>query len=334
MLKSLKIFFKLLKKTYISWDKNEPYARAATIAYYALFSLPSLLIIVVSIAGYFFGRDAVTGRLTSEIGKFIGMESAEAIQSMIENAALSSDSTWAIIFGLAMLIFGATGVFFQLKIAMNNIWNIAAKQTNFWRMVLDRAISLGMVFVIGFLLLIALVISALVKIIAMNIDRFFPNMSEFPIIVLNYFLSFLFITILFSAIFKLLPDIKIKFRTTFVGAALTTILFLIGESILSFYFGQSKPASVYGGASSVVLILLWVYYTCLIVFFGAEFVVQYALFKKEKVEPNRFGEPAIYQEMAKLEQRRVQLKEEKHIVDRLRAHLDLDDDNDETQPSS
>lgn len=325
MWKSFKIFLKLLKKTYISWDRNEPYARAATIAYYALFSLPSLLIIVVSIAGYFFGREAVTGRLTGEIGKFIGRDSANAIQAMIENAALSSESTIAIIFGAAMLVFGATGVFFQLKVAMNNIWNVAAKQTNFWRMVLDRVISLGMVFVIGFLLLIALVISALVKIIANNVNRFFPNISEFPLQAINFLLSFLFITTLFAAIFKLLPDIHIRFRTTFIGAALTTFLFLIGESILSFYFGQSEPTSVYGGASSVVLILLWVYYSCLIVFFGGEFTVQYALFKKEKVTPNRFGEPAIYQEMKKLGQRRIQLKEEKHIVDKLKSYLDDDE---------
>lgn len=334
MFKSIKIFLKLLKKSYVSWNKNEPYARSATIAYYALFSLPSLLIIVVSIAGYFFGKEAVQGRLTGQIGEFIGEDSANAIEKMIENAALSEDSTLAIIFGFAMLIFGATGVFFQLKVAMNNIWNIAAKKTNFLMLVLDRVISLGMIFVIGLLLLMALVISALLKMLAAKVEEFFPNITEFAVIISNFVLSFLFITTLFAMIFKLLPDIKIKLRTTFTGAALTTILFLIGEYLLSFYFGQSEPASVYGGASSIVLILLWVYYTCLIVFFGAEFTVQYALLKKEKVVPNRFGEPAIYQEMKKLEERRVQLKEEKHIIDRLKSHLDLDEDNSKENDTS
>lgn len=325
MWKSIKIFFKLFKKSYISWNKNEPYARSATIAYYALFSLPSLLIIVVSIAGYFFGREAVRGRLMGEIAEFIGQDTATAIESMIENAALSQDSTLAIIFGFATLIFGATGVFFQLKIAMNNIWNVAAKKTDFLRLVLDRVISLGMVFVIGLLLLIALVVSALLKLIADKVEVILPNITGTVVIVTNFALSFFFITTLFAMVFKLLPDIKIRLRTTYTGAALTTLLFLIGEFLISFYFGQSKPASVYGGASSVVMILLWVYYTCLILFFGAEFTVQYALLKKEKVEPNRFGEPAIYQEMRKLEQRRVQLKEEKKIVDRLKSHLDLDE---------
>lgn len=334
MLGSVKIFLKLLKRAYISWDKNEPYARSATIAYYALFSLPSLLIIVVSIAGYFFGREAVQGRITGQIGEFIGKDAATAIEKMVENAALSQDSTLAVVFGFSMLIFGATGVFFQLKMAMNNIWNVAAKKTNFLRMVLDRVISLGMIFVLGLLLLIALVISAFMKVIADRVELIFPHLTELAVIASNFVLSFLFITTLFAMIFKLLPDIKIRLRTTYTGAALTAILFLIGEFLISFYFGKSEPASVYGGASSVVLILLWVYYTCLILFFGAEFTVQYALIKKEKVEPNRFGEPAIYQEMKKLEQRRVQLKEEKQIVDRLKSYLDMDDQKSEPNDSS
>ncbi|PTX43203.1 membrane protein [Christiangramia gaetbulicola] len=325
MWKSIKIFLKLLKKSYQSWEKNGAYAKSATIAYYALFSLPSLLIIVVSIAGYFFGREAVQGRLTGEISEFIGEDTANAVETMIENAALSQDSTLALIFGLSMLIFGATGVFFQLKIAMNNIWNVAAKKTNFMRLVLDRVISLGMVFVLGLLLLIAMVISALLKMIAGEVENFFPDITGFMVNIANYGLSFIIITTLFAAIFKLLPDIKIRIRTTYVGAGLTAVLFLLGESAISFYFGQSSPGSVYGGASSVVLILLWVYFTCLILFFGAEFTVQYALLRKEKVVPNRFGEPAIYQEMEKLEQRKMELKDEKHILDRLKSHLDLDE---------
>ncbi len=335
MWKNIKIILKLLKRSYGSWEKNGAYAKSATIAYYALFSLPSLLIIVVNIAGYFFGRKAVQGRLTGEISEFIGEDTANAVESMIENAALSKDSTLALIFGFSMLIFGATGVFFQLKIAMNNIWNVAAKKTNFLRLVLDRVISLGMVFVLGLLLLIAMVISALLKMIAGEVKNFFPDITGFVIYIANYVISFFIITTLFAAIFKLLPDIKIRIRTTYVGAALTAVLFLLGESAISFYFGQSSPGSVYGGASSVVLILLWVYFTCLILFFGAEFTVQYALLRKEKVVPNRFGEPAIYQEMEKLEQRKMELQDEKHILDRLKSHLDLDDkdtsDNDKTQ---
>ena len=322
MLDFFKNLFQLLKKTYQNWAKNEPYARSATIAYYALFSLPSLLIIVVSIAGYFFGRKDVTERLMDNIGEFIGQDTANSIENMIENAYLSQDSTFAIIIGLATLIFGATGVFFQLKVAMNNIWNVAAKKTDFWRLVLDRVISLGMIFVIGLLLLIAMVISTLLKLLSEQIESYLPNITELVVLIANFALSFFFITTLFALIFKLLPDIKIRLRVTYMGAALTTLLFIIGEYVISFYFGQSEPQSVYGGASSVVLILLWVYYTGLILFFGAEFTVQYALFKKEKVVPNRFGEPAIYQEMEKLKERKIQLEEEKKVMDELKSHLD------------
>jgi len=321
-MKFFKTSWSLLKQTYISWMRNEPYARSATIAYYALFSLPSLLIIVVTIAGYFFGQDAVQGRMNEEISDFIGSEPAEAIESMIAKAALASDSTWTIIFGVGMLLFGATGVFFQLKMAMNNIWNVAAKQTNFLRMVLDRLISFGMVMVIGLLLLLSLVISALIRILKDEIEHYAPSITEFMVELANFGISFFVITTLFAAIFKLLPDIKLRWKITYLGAAVTTLLFLLGEALISFYFGKSNPASVYGGASSVVLILLWVYYTCLILFFGAEFTVQYALLKNERVVPNKYGEPAIYQELEKLQQKSTQLEEEKEIIDTLKNNMD------------
>jgi len=330
-MKFFKTTWSLFKQAYISWNRNEPYARSATIAYYALFSLPSLLIIVVTIAGYFFGQDAVQGRMTSEISDFIGREPAEAIESMIAKAALASDSTWTIIFGVGMLLFGATGVFFQLKMAMNNIWNIAAKQTNFLRMLLDRLISFGMVMVIGLLLLLSLVVSALIRILKDEIEQYAPNITEFMVDAANFGISFLVITTLFAAIFKLLPDIKLRWRVTYLGAAVTTVLFLIGEALISFYFGQSNPASVYGGASSVVLILLWVYYTCLILFFGAEFTVQYALMRNERVVPNKYGEPAIYQELKKLQQKRTQLEEEKEIIDTLKNNMDWEKTQEKNQ---
>ncbi|TDN85886.1 membrane protein [Salegentibacter sp. 24] len=321
-MKFFKTSWSLLKQAYLSWNRNEPFARSATIAYYALFSLPSLLIIVVTIAGYFFEQKAVQGRLTSEISGFIGQEPAKAIEEMIASAALATESTWAIIFGIGMLLFGATGVFFQLKMAMNNIWNVAAKQTNFVGILLDRLISFGMVMVIGLLLLLSLVISALITILKEEIKHYAPNVTEFMVEAANSGISFLVITTLFAAIFKLLPDIKLRWRITYLGAAVTTILFLIGEGLISFYFGKSEPASVYGGASSVVLILLWVYYTCLILFFGAEFTVQYALLRNERVIPNKYGEPAIYQELEKLQQKRTQLGEEKEIIDTLKNNMD------------
>lgn len=318
----LKTFWSLLKKAYFSWNRDEPWATSATIAYYALFSLPSLLIIIVSTAGYFFGEDAVRGRITDQISKFIGVAPAEAIEDMIANAALTQGSTVAIIFGIGILLFGATGVFFQLKIAMNNIWNVAAKKNTYFRMMINRLISFGMVMVLGLLMLISLVISAMLAALSDYLAQISPSFTNLMIDVLNFLLSFLFITSLFAAVFKLLPDVKLKWKTTYLGAILTTLLFLIGEFLIGYYFGKADPGSIYGGASSVVLILLWVYYTCLILFYGVEFTVQYALYKNEKVEPNEYAEPAIYQELERLDKKRRQILDEKRIIDTLKSNSD------------
>lgn len=325
-MRKLKTFFKLLGRAYSSWVNNDPWAESAIIAYYTIFSLPSLLIILVSIAGYFFGREAVQGRITGQISEFIGTEAAKAIENMITSAAINENSAWTIIFGIAILLFGATGVFFRLKIAMNNIWSVAAKKENFMSMILDRLISFGMVLAIGFLLLLALVISALVKILSEYISDTAPKITSIGLEVFNYGLSFVFITVLFAAIFRLLPDIILKWRITFYGAALTTVLFLIGEFLISYYFGQSNPGSVYGGASSIILILLWVNYTCLILFFGAEFTVQYAIHKKVTIRPNKYSRPAIYKEIEKLENKKLKLAEDKRILEKIKSSIDYQEE--------
>lgn len=323
MLKSLNIFFKLLKKSLARWNTNDPFPKGATIAYYTLFSLPSLLIIVITIASMFFEREAVQGRITAQIGDFVGQDSARAVENMIVNVSASKESAWAIIISIGMVLFAATGVFLQLKRAMNDIWSVAAKKANFRTMIIDRLISFGMVLVIGFLLLVSLVISALLNVLKDHIEEITGSLTASLVHLLNFGISFVIITLLFAALFKLLPDVKLRWKTTFIGAALTTVLFLIGESLISFYFGKSEPASVYGAAGSLVIILLWVNYICLILFFGAEFTVQYAAFKRERVRPNHFAEPAIYQEIKKLSTRHLNPEEEKRILAQLRANLEI-----------
>lgn len=318
MVASFKSFFTLLKKAFVNWMKNDPFPKSATIAYYTLFSLPSLLIIVVTIASYFFEREAVQGRITSQIGNFVGKESAKAVENMIVNVSSSNDSTLAILLSMGMVIFAATGVFFQLKKTMNQMWGVAAKKANFTTMLINRLISFGMVLVIGFLLLVSLVISALLSVLKERIANVSESLSVIIIDALNFCLSFAILTVLFAALFKLLPDIKIRWRITLWGAALTTVLFLMGEFLIGFYFGKSEPASVYGAAASIVIILLWVNYICLILFFGAEITVRYAAYKNEKVAPNRFAEPAIHKEIDKLKSRHLNSDQEKRIANRLK----------------
>ncbi len=323
MVRKIKTFFRLLKNTFIRWAKNDPFPKGATIAYYSLFSLPSLLIIVMTVASSFFEKEAVQGRITTQISEFVGSDSAEAIETMIVNVSESEDSTFAIIFSIGMVLFAATGVFFQLKKTMNAIWSVAAKKANFVRMLIDRLISFGMVLVIGFLLLISLVISAVLNILKDHIEQYSETLTTVLVDIINFGISFIILTTLFAALFKLLPDVKIRWKITYIGAALTTVLFLIGEFLISFYFGQSEPASVYGAAASVVIILLWVNYICLILFFGAEFTVQYAEYKNERVKPNKFAEPAIHQEIEKLDSRHVSPDEEKRILEKLKSSLDI-----------
>lgn len=304
-------FFTLVKNTYISWDKNEPWAKSAIIAYYALFSLPSLLMITMYIAGTFFGREAVQGRITAEIDSLIGTEGAQAIETMIANAAIE-ESTWiTVALGIGMLIFGATGVFYQLQRALNDIWSVRSKQNNFKDTLKRRAWSFGLILVIGFLLLISLVVSSAIDAFVSYVATFYSEISSVLLAVANFILSEVFIAALFTTIFTMLPDIKIKWKTSIIGAVITSLLFLVGKYLLGYYFTTSNPTSVYGAAGSVVLILLWVYYSCLILFFGAEFTVQWALHRKIKVEPTDNATLSYEQELAELRAYKEKLEKDK-----------------------
>ncbi|WP_209400192.1 YihY/virulence factor BrkB family protein [Pseudozobellia sp. WGM2] len=291
ILEKLKLFWSLLKKTGLSWVDNDPFGNSAIVAYYALFSLPSLLMLVAWIAGSIYGVEAVRGKIVDKIGGLIGEGVSEAIEGMIANASLNEGSTITVVIGVGMLLFGATGVFVRLKKAMNDIWNVESKKTVWLQMLRDRVISFGMVLVLGFLFLISLVLSVVLKALSTYISAFAPDIAVVIATFFSLLLPFCVITGLFAALFRLLPDIHIRWKTTFLGAALTTVLFLLGEYMLGYYFSTSDPTSVYGGASSVVLILLWVYYTCLIMFFGSEFTFQYANYIEEKVEPNENALP-------------------------------------------
>lgn len=303
--------FQFLKKTYVAWDRNDPFAKSAIIAYYTLFSLPSLLMIVTSIASAFVGPEAVQGRIHDEISRFISPEVAIAIEQMIGKVTLQNDNWITLIISIGALIYGATGVFFQMKKTMNTIWNVTEKNDNFKRMLINRAIAFGMVLVLGFMLLVAFVITVLLNLLTDYLSQFAPTITVVFADALRFLISFAFIAGLFAAIFKILPDVKMGYKTTVLGASITAILFLVGESILGYYFASSNPASVYGGAASIVLILLWVNYTCLILFFGAEITVQYALIKKHKIVPSSHAKLAHSEEMAALREKEKQIEADK-----------------------
>jgi len=268
----------LLKITSKKWYDRDPFRESSVIAYNALFSLPGLLVVVVSLAGYFFGADAVSGRLHSQISEAMGNETANQIQDMIIAANRSRDSWWATVLGIAIIIIGATGVFVQMQAYLNTIWEVKAttSKSGIWVFLKTRLFSFGLIVTIAFLLLLSLVLSSLLSAFgAWAIKRTFePLLILFQI--LNFVFSLAIITLLFAFMFKILPDAKIKWNLVWIGAFFTAFLFVIGKSALGFYFGKVNPGSGYGAAGSVVLILLWSSYSSMIVFFGAEFTKSYA----------------------------------------------------------
>jgi membrane protein len=268
----------LFKITCKKWYDRDPCRESAVIAYNAIFSLPGLLMVVVTLAGYFFGAEAVSGHLHSQIAESMGSETANQVQDMIIAASRSRDSWWATVLGIATIIVGATGVFVQMQKSLNIIWEVkaTASKSGIWVFLKTRLFSFGLIMSIAFLLLVSLVLSSLLSALGTwTISR----TSESLLIlfqILNFVFSLAIITVLFAFMFKILPDANIKWNLVWIGAFFTALLFVIGKSALGLYFGKANPGSGYGAAGSVILILLWASYSSMIVFFGAEFTKAYS----------------------------------------------------------
>jgi membrane protein len=267
---------RLLLATGKAWNQSDPWRQSAVVAYYAILALPGLLVILITMLGYLWRTESVEGRIYNEIKSVMGESAAISIQSIMENVAKGDSSLIATIIGVGALIFGATGVFFHLQISINRIWGVQPDPKNqILRYLIDRSKSFGFVLVIGFLMLISFIISALLLIMQEFLLQWFPEMIYHLFWIAELVISFGVITVLFALIFKYLPDVHIGWRSVWIGALITSLLFALGKEVLSFYFGQSNPGSVYGAAGSLIIILLWVSYSCLILFFGAEFTSVY-----------------------------------------------------------
>lgn len=267
---------KLLLDTYKAWDSNDPFRLSAVIAYYAILSLPGLLVIIVNIVGAIWGYEIVQGQLTNEISNALGQDAASAIQSMMIETQNEKKNVVSTILGIATLLYGATGVFYHLQISINEIWNLKPNpKSTFLKLLLDRARSFAFIMVIGFLLLISFMVTTAITSLNEYLKSILPDLVIYIALLLDSIVSISIISVLFALIFKYLPDTKIRWKSVWVGAIITAILFVLGKFFLSFYFGQANPGSTYGAAGTIVLILLWVSYSCLILFFGAQFTMVY-----------------------------------------------------------
>lgn len=276
-MKHIKRGWKILKKTFEDWNNSSASKDSAGMAYYAIFSLPGLLIIVIWISGLFFGDEAVRGEITDQASGIAGKDIADSLQSMVLSAVWDHQNIWMKILGICTLIFGATTLFFHMQRSLNLLWEVEAEPKKaFQKYIIDRANSLGMILIIAFLLLISLILSSVLGLANNWITRNFGLETFIFAQVLNVVISFFVVIVLFASMFKILPDVEIEWRSVWIGALVTAVLFSIGKFLLGYYFELSKPTSIFGAAGTIILLMMWINYTCQIVFFGAEFTKVYA----------------------------------------------------------
>lgn len=261
---------------------------SASIAFYTIFSLPAILIIMVTVAGSAYEQQDVQGSLMEQIETLIGTESAKEVKLILENAKGTATSTVAKIVGIATLLFSATTVFVSMQNALNKIWGIRPKpEREILKFIVNRLLSLAMVISIGFLLLVSLVIDTLIIVFRDFIAEYLTGIAFELVAMANIAFSLLIITLIFAMIFKILPDAKIMWRSVWVGAFVTTLLFVLGKYLIGLYLGTSSIGSAYGAAGSLVLLLIWVYYSSLIVLFGAEFTFVYSREMGHRIRPDK-----------------------------------------------
>ncbi|MGY3212263.1 YihY/virulence factor BrkB family protein [Mucilaginibacter sp. HD30] len=289
----------ILKAAFAGFSNDLALKFSASLAYYTVFSLAPLLLLVISLAGLFLGREAIQGQLFAEINGFVGNDAAKQIQDLIARLELSGKSTMSIIIGAVTLVVGATGVFGEIQESINIIWQVKAKPKKAWlKMLKDRLLSGSLIISLGFLLLVSLVLNGALLALSDKLKTYLPDVTVLLFNGINILISFVVITTLFAVIFKVLPDAKIAWKDVRSGAIFTSVLFMLGRFAIGIYVASSASSSTYGAAGSLIAILLWVYYTAAILYFGAEFTKAYVDFKGKRIEP---AEYAVHVEQTEVE---------------------------------
>jgi membrane protein len=261
---------KLFKDTVLAFIADEALSRGAAIAFYAVTSIAPVLLIVIAIAGLAFGHDAAENAVKGQLSALMGEQTADVVQTAVANASSKSSGILATLIGIATLIATASGVFGEMQAALNAIWKVQPSGTTLSRLVRARAASLGLVAALGFLLMVSLVVSAGLTAFGNYLNSLFP-FGALILSILNVAVSLLFISLLFAALYKVLPDRHLQWRDVILGAVVTAVLFTIGKALIGWYIGSSAVASSYGAAGALIVLLLWVYYSAQIFLLGAEF---------------------------------------------------------------
>jgi membrane protein len=286
------ILWLVFKQTYFDFLEKKVLKLSAALAFYTIFSLPAMLIIVIAVSDLFYGREAVEGTLYHQISNFVGSDAAIQIQQIIKSAALSYNSNFAMLVGIITLIIGATSMFNEIQDSINFIWRLKTKP-NKWKgilkMIINRLLSFSIVVSLGFLLLVSLTINGLLDLLVNRIAQLFPRLTIVLVDTLNILLTFGITTLLFGLIFKVLPDARIDWKHVRFGTIITSLLFMGGKFLISYYLGHSSLATIYGTAGSAIILLLWVYYSAMILYFGAVFTHVYTVQTGSYIYPNSYA---------------------------------------------
>lgn len=280
----------LLKNSISEFNDDNAIKLSASLSYYTIFAIPPLMIIIITLCGFIFGKDAVTGELYGQINELVGNDAAIQIQNAIKNVELSDSNAFAAVFGGIMLLIGASGVFAEIQSSINFIWGLKAKpDKGLKKFIQNRLMSFSMIVSVGFLLLVSLLVNSVMDLLSAKLKSYFQEGTIYIFYVLNMLLVFVIITLLFTIIFRTLPDGKIRWKDAFIGSSFTAVLFMIGKFAIGLYLGNSTVASVYGAAGSIIIILVWVYYSAIILYFGAEFTKVYAKAFGGSISPNEYS---------------------------------------------
>ena len=287
---SLKGVWQLLKEAIYGFNENHVFKLSGSLAYFTVFSIGPMLIVIIFLADLFYGREAVEGTIYGEIKSFVGPEVAVQIQEIIKNATISGRGTVTAIIGFITLIIGTTTVFAEIQDSINFIWNLKTKPEKGWiKIILNRLLSFSIVVGLAFLLLVSLIINGIMEAFGDHLATVFPDMAITVLYIINLILTFIVITFLFAIIYKVLPDAKIKWKDVMIGAIVTALLFMLGKFGITYYIGSSNIESTYGAAGSLIILLLWVYYSAIILYFGAEFTKAYAVHFATRIYPSSYA---------------------------------------------
>jgi len=282
--------WKLMKETVMNFMAQRGMKMSAALSYYTIFSLPSLLVLVISLTSIFFGQDAVEGKIFGFMEEYVGPATAKQIQDALAKTSVSHNTVWTTIIGGATLLFAATAIFGEVQDSINFIWGLKAKpKKGLILMVVNRVLSFSMIIVLAFILMVSLLLSTLLEVFLKSLHDNFPDWLVSIATYADYVIIFFTIATLFMFIFKVLPDAKIRWKDAFSGALVCSLFFMVGQYLISFYIKRGSVGTAYGATASILVLLLWVYFSSIILYFGAEFTQSYARHKGRRIQPNRYS---------------------------------------------